>query len=156
MEQTEIHDIAQSAASKVMVSERCKEIGVKLLNAREVLLTTLDMTAHAKRPEDIVSSGLAKDMVNHAKRLSRDVELTGEEAMSLEVSLASIIHWIDERDYDQAIDHILKARDKLLGLIFQEVVTCECGEAKAIEQKLGKEALQKILASKETKTAKIT
>ena len=146
----EIEAIAQSAADKVMVSKRCKEIGEKLLNSREILQTALDLAAHAKRPEDIVSSGLAKDMINQSKELSRDVELTGDDAMRLEVSLASALDSINKTDYDTAISHILKARRSLLDLMFQEVVTCECGEAKAIEEKLGKEALRKILATKES------
>lgn len=149
MEREEISNIAQSTANKVMISKRCKEIGEKLLSSREVLQTALDMAAHAKRPEDVVSSGLAKIMINDAKELSREVELPKEEGMRLEVSLASAVDSINKADYDTAISHILQARRNLLDLMFQEVVTCECGEAKAIEEKLGKEALRKILKEEE-------
>lgn len=59
MERGEIEDIAREAAGKVIISQQCKEIGVKLLSAREILQMAGDMTAHAKRPEDIVSHGEA-------------------------------------------------------------------------------------------------
>ena len=108
------------------ISKECAEIGEKLLSSREVLQTALDMAAHAKRPEDVVSNGLAKDMIKQAKELSRDVELTGEEAMRLEVSLASALDSINKADYDTAISHILRARRNLLDLMFQKVVACEC------------------------------
>ena len=108
------------------ISKDCAEIGEKLLNSREILQTALDLTAHAKRPEDIVSSGLAKDMINQAKELSRDVELPKEEGMRLEVTLASALDSVNKADYDTAISHILQARRNLLDLMFQKVVACEC------------------------------
>lgn len=129
------------------VSAKCAEIGEKLLNAREVLQAALEMVAHAKHPEDIVSQGLAKDMINQAKELERDVELPGKEGMRLEVSLASALDSINKRDYDTAISKILNARRELLDLMFQSVVACECGEAKAIEKHLGEGALKKIFAT---------
>lgn len=110
------------------IRSECAEKGEKLLNAREILQIAVDMAAHAKRPEDIVSSGLAKDLINHAKELERDVELPKEEGMRLEVSLASALESINKQDYDTAISHILKARRNLLDLMFQKVVACECGE----------------------------
>ena len=108
------------------ISKECAEIGEKLLNSREVLQTALDMAAHAKLPEDIVSRGLAKDMINQAKELSRDVELPKEEGMRLEVTLASALDSISKSDFDTAISHILRARRSLLDLMFQKVVACEC------------------------------
>ena len=110
------------------VSAKCAEVGEKLLSSREILQMALDMAAHAKRPEDVVSSGLAKDMINQAKDLSRDVELPKEEGMRLEVSLASALESVNKADYDTAISHILKARRSLLDLMFQTVVACECGK----------------------------
>lgn len=109
-----------------MISEPCAQIGEKLLNSREILQTALDMAAHAKRPEDVVSSGLAKIMIDDAKKLAREVELPREEGMRLEVSLVSAIDSINKADYDTAISHILKARRSLLDLMFQTVVACEC------------------------------
>lgn len=108
------------------ISKECAEIGEKLLNSREVLQEALDMAGHAKRPEDVVSSGLAKDMINLAKDWLRDVAPTGEEAMRIEVALASAVDSINKADYDTAISHILGARRGLLDLMFQKVVTCEC------------------------------
>lgn len=75
------------------------------------------------------------------------MELPKKEGMRLEVTLASALDSINKEDYDTAISHILEARRSLLDLMFQTVVACECGEAKAIEEKLGKEALHKILAT---------
>jgi len=147
MERGEINDIAQAAAGKVIISQRCKAIGVKLLSSREILQMAGDMAAHAKHPEDIVSRGIALDMINQSKELARDVELPGEEGMRLEASFASALDSINKADYDTAINHILEARRILQDLMFQTVVACECGEAKAIEEKLGKEALRKILAT---------
>ena len=108
------------------IKSECAEIGEKLLSSREVLQEALDMAAHAKSPHDIVSSGLAKDMINLAIMLERDVELPKEEGMRLEVSLASALESIKGADYDAAISHILKARRDLLDLMFQKVVECEC------------------------------
>lgn len=109
-----------------MISKDCAEIGEKLLNSREILQTALDFAAHAKRPEDIVSSELAKDMINQAKELSREVEFPKEEGMRLEVSFASALDSINRADYDTAVSHILRARRNLLDLMFQKVVACEC------------------------------
>lgn len=108
------------------ISKECAELGEKLLNSREILQTALDLTAHAKRPEDVVSSELAKDMIRQAKDLSREVELPKEEGMRLEVSFASALDSIKKSDYDTAVSHILKARTSLLDLTFQQVVACEC------------------------------
>jgi len=134
------------------IRKECAEIGEKLLNSREILREALDLAAHAKSVErlpsirpDVVSRGLAKDMINQAKELSREVELPKEEGMRLEVSLASALDSINKSDYDTAISHILQARRSLLDLMFQKVVACECGEAKAIEARLGKQALARIL-----------
>ncbi|GAH41861.1 unnamed protein product [marine sediment metagenome] len=91
------------------ITKECAEMGEKLLNSREVLQIALDMVAHAKRPEDVVSSGLAKDLINQAKELERDVELPKEEGMRLEVSLASALDSINKAEYDTAASHILRA-----------------------------------------------
>jgi len=111
------------------IRSECAEKGAKLLNAREILQIAGDMAAHAKYPGDIVSSGLAKDLINQAKELSRDVELPKEEGMRLEVSLAGALDSINKAGYDTAISYILKARRSLLDLMFETVVACECGEA---------------------------
>lgn len=108
------------------ISKECALIGQKLLSSREILQDALDLAAHAKRPEDVVSSGLAKDMINQAKELARDVELPKEEGMRLEVSLASALDSVNKADYDTAINHILQARRNLLDIMFQKVVACEC------------------------------
>lgn len=107
------------------ISKECGEIGEKLLYSREYLQEALDMAAHAKRPEDVVSGGLAMDIIKEAKKLSREVELPKEEAMKLEVTLGSALDSINKADYDTAISHILKARRSLLDLMFQKVVACE-------------------------------
>lgn len=109
-----------------MIRQECAEIGLKLLNAREILQEALDMAAHAKSPHDVVSSGLAKDMINLARDLERDVELPKEEGMRLEVDLAGALEKIQGANYDAAISDILRARRTLLDLTFQKVVECEC------------------------------
>ena len=111
------------------IRSECVEKGTKLLNAREILQMAGDFAAHAKYPNDIVSSGIAEEMIYQAKEFERDAELSKEEGMRIEVSLAGALDSINKADYDTAISYIIKARKELLDLMFQTVVACECGES---------------------------
>jgi len=108
------------------VSEKCADIGKKLLYSREYLQEALDMAAHAKRPEDVVSAGLAKDIVTECQKLYREVDITGHEAIRADAAITTALQKLNQADFDGAISNMLEARRVILDLLFQEVVACEC------------------------------
>lgn len=109
------------------IKPECADIGKKLLYAREYLQTALDMAAHAKRPEDLVSAGLAKDIITECKKLYREVD-TGHEGIWVDAAITTALQKLNMADYDSAITFMLQARSGILDLMFQTVVACECRE----------------------------
>jgi len=150
MEREEIHDIAQSAANKVTISRRCKELGEMLLDTKQDLWFAMD-NLQGKLP---YSLELAKIWAEGAKRRYMTPfwtpEFTTEELVLLNAPVEKGLKLIQEGKDIEAAFAFEEARKVAHELLFQKVVECECGEAKAIEEKFGKEALRKILAPEES------
>ena len=142
MERKEISSIAQEAASKVVISKRCLEKAYHIYEAHEY--------AHAASGAALkLDRGSAERYLNLMRHELFAADLPREKLEELGQDIVDAAHWIKEEN-KEAIYPLGRFLDKSKELMFQEVVACECGEAKAIEEKLGKEALAKILATEES------
>ena len=139
----EISNIAQSAANKVTISKRCKELGEMLLDTKQDLWNAMD-NLQEKFP---YSLEVAKIWAEGAKRLYMTPfwtrEFTTEELVLLNAPVEKGLKLIEEKKDLEASLAFEEARKAAHELLFQKVVECECGEAKAIEEKF-KERMPRI------------
>lgn len=141
----EINNIAQSAADKVTISKRCKELGEMLLDVKQDLWFAMD-NLREKLPYSFELAEIwAKGAQSRYMTPFWTPEFTTEELVLLNAPVEKGLKLIREGKDIEAAFAFEEARKAAHEMLFQKVVACECGEAKAIEEKLGKEALRKIL-----------
>lgn len=132
----EINNIGKKAAKQVIRKE-CLEKGYHIYEAHEY--------AHAASGAAIkLDKETAERYLNLMRFELEAADLPREELEELGQVIVDAAHWIKEKN-KEAVFPLGRFLDKTKKLMFEVVVDCECGEAKAIEEKLGKEALTKIL-----------
>lgn len=137
MERKEISNIAQAAADKITISKRCLEKAYHIYEAHEY--------AHAASGSALKKDKESAERYLNLMRFELEVaDLPRETLEDLGEDIVAAAQWV-KQESTQAVVSLGRFLDKTKELMFQEVVECECGEAKAIERKLGKEALHKIL-----------
>jgi len=132
------------------MKKECSEKGAHLLNLwlahYEAIRTVGDYILGTYEKEE--AHDKISEIANELENLEKQGLVSQNEYEELS-NLISDIHSNLEEDKAPEIREALdKVGKKAYNKMFDEVIVCECGEALAIEEKLGKEALAKILAPK--------
>lgn len=124
------------------ISQKCKPIASSGLMAYLAIQTALE----AIHEEDYKEAhSLSGNAIGHLYMIFRAGKISGEELEKITTPLIEAQRAYEGEDKDKMFHKLITSAVETGEFIFQKVVDCECGEAKAIEEKLGKEALDKIL-----------
>ena len=140
----EINQLARKSATEVVnysrfpIRKECREKAYHVYEAHEYAHAASGAALHLDRESAERYINLVRSELEAAGLPRENLEVLGQDL----VDAAKLVKEKDKR----AVFPLGAVLDETKELMFQAAIDCQCGEALLIEEKLGKEALRKILA----------
>lgn len=140
-----IENIAKKSATEVVnyskfpIRKECREKAYHVYEAHEYAHAASGAALHLDRESAERYINLVRSELEVADLPRENLEVLGQ-------ALADAAKLVKEKD-KSAVFPLGAVLDETKELMFQAAIDCQCGEALLIEEKLGKEALKKILKS---------